>query len=147
MTARLRPIWVAEPPARYLVRPPLVVDSSLLCAVLFDEPERDEARNRMAGHQLFAPQLLDHEVVNVALKKLRLGMPAEAVEQALRSHLAQELELVPPDTLAQFALARQYKLSAYDAAYLWLAAELPAQLATFDKHLAGAARLHLRSLG
>lgn len=142
-----RELLVAELPARYLVQPPLVVDSSVLCALLFDEPERGDALARLAGHHLYAPQLLDHEVLSVALKKLRHGMAADAVEQALASHLAQELTLVPPDLAAQFALARQYQLTAYDAAYLWLAAALPAPLATFDKKLADAARLHLQSLG
>jgi predicted nucleic acid-binding protein len=40
----------------------------------------------------------------------------------------------------------RYKLSGYDAAYLWLAAELKAPLATFDKKLAAAAQAHLSSL-
>ena len=33
-----QPVFVAEPPAAYRLRPPLVVDCSLLAAVLFDEP-------------------------------------------------------------------------------------------------------------
>jgi predicted nucleic acid-binding protein len=40
----------------------------------------------------------------------------------------------------------QWKLSAYDAAYLWLAVELKAPLATFDTRLGNAARSHLENL-
>ena len=37
-------LFLAEPPAAYLTRPPLVVvDRSVLCALLFLEPMRDEA--------------------------------------------------------------------------------------------------------
>ena len=43
-------------------------------------------------------------------------------------------------------LARRYQLSAYDAAYLWLAAELKAPLATFDDKLAAAAQTRWASL-
>ncbi len=46
-----------------------------------------------------------------------------------------------------FELATRYNLSAYDAAYLWLAAKLKAPLATFDAKLGEAARAHLASLG
>ena len=141
MTARS--IIVAEPAPRYLARTPLVVDSSLLCAVLFDEPERDEAQHRLAGKHLFAPTLLGHEVVNVAVKKCRRGMPAAVLERALGDFVEQAIELRDTDVQAQFALAQRYALSAYDAAYLWLAAELKAPLATFDTKLGKAAQRHL----
>ncbi len=141
-----RPLYIAEPPMRYQLRPPLVVDSSLMCALLFDEPERLEARARLAGRRLVAPQLLDHEIVNVAVKKQRRGMPTAVVEQALHDYLEQDLELVATTLLAQFSLAQRYALSAYDAAYLWLAAELKAPLATFDARLAEAAQRHLATL-
>ena len=49
------------------------------------------------------------------------------------------------DLHAQWRLALKYDLSAYDAAYLWLAAELGALLATFDERLGGAARALLGS--
>ena len=41
------------------------------------------------------------------------------------------------------ALAAQYGLSAYDAAYLWLAVDLRAPLLTFDQRLARAAQQQL----
>ena len=51
----------------------------------------------------------------------------------------------PIEEVAQ--LAQRYQLSAYDACYLWLAAELKYPLATFDEQLARAAQEHLASLG
>lgn len=47
------------------------------------------------------------------------------------------------DPVAVLNLAQRYKLTAYDAAYLWLAERLEAPLATFDAALARAARDHL----
>jgi len=56
------------------------------------------------------------------------------------------VELHEVDPVAVLGLASRYKLSAYDAAYLWLAAELKTPLATFDEKLATAAQAHLPSL-
>ena len=139
----VRPIFVAEPAPRYRSRPPIVADSSLMCAVLFDEAEREQAQDRLSGKRLFAPKLLSHEVINVAVKKSRRGMPSAVVERALADFAAQAIELLDTDVHAQYALAQRYQLSAYDAAYLWLAAELKAPLATFDAKLGKAAQRHL----
>lgn len=141
-----RTLHVAEPPAAYLVRPPVVVDSSAICAVLFDEAERAEAMAQMAGKTLYAPYLLDHEVISVTLKKRRLQWPADSLALALGEYDAYQIELRETDLETQYELAARYNLSAYDAAYLWLAAELKAPLATFDDKLAKAARAHLASL-
>lgn len=131
-----------EPPVPYLIRPPMVVDCSALSAVLFDEPMRDAALARLVGHSLHAPNLLDHEIASVALKKLRQDWPADSVALALADYRAYDIQLHPVDIAAQFALAQRYQISAYDAAYLWLAAELRAPLATFDPKLAAAAQAH-----
>lgn len=138
-------VFVAEPPAAYRLRQPLVIDCSLLAAVLFDEPERDEALERMAGCELFAPHLLDFEIASVALKKSRQGL-AEVAACALADYAALSLKQGPVDLAAQVGLALRYDLSTYDAAYLWLAAELRAPLATLDRRLGEAAQRHLRSL-
>lgn len=138
-------VIVAEPRAAYRVRQPLVVDCSLLAAVLFDEPERDAALERMAGCELYAPHLLDFEIASVALKKSRQGL-TEVSTCALADYGALALKQRPIDLPGQVALALRYDLSTYDAAYLWLAAELKAPLATLDRRLGEAAQRHLPSL-
>lgn len=146
MKAAARRLYVAEPPPAYQVRPPIVVDCSAICGILFDEPWRAEAMNRIAGKTLFAPWLLDHEVASVSLKKHRLNWSRESLAAALEDYALYPIERRPTDVAAQCTLAERYKLSAYDAAYLWLAADLKAPLATFDEKLAKAARAHLASL-
>jgi predicted nucleic acid-binding protein len=141
---RASALIVAEPRARYAARAPLVVDCSVVAAVLFDEPSRDAAAQALAGKDLFAPELLADELVSVAVKKTRHGLEA-VVRQALVDFTDLELTRCRCDVHAQWRLALQYDLSAYDAAYLWLAAELGAPLATFDERLGGAARTLLGS--
>lgn len=146
MSAAPRTLYVAEPPAAYLVRPPLVVDCSAICGILFDEPWRAEAMARISGKTLYAPYLLDHEVISVTLKKQRQQWSRESITAALEDYVQYQIELRETDITAQLDLALRYKLSSYDAAYLWLAAELKAPLATFDEKLAAAAQTHLAGL-
>lgn len=138
--------YVAEPPARYRVRPPLVVDCSVVAALLFDEPQRDAARAAMSESSLFAPFLLDAEMVSVAVRKARLGL-GDAATLGLADYAAMQIERREIDVAAQMDIALRYQLTAYDAAYLALAAGLRAPLATFDEKLARAATQHLGSIG
>lgn len=121
------------------MRAPLVVDCSVLAAVLFDEQSRDVAAEALTGKDLFSPEVLADELVSVAVKKARHGLEA-VVRQALFDFCELELTRCRVDVHAQWRLAIEYDVSAYDAAYLWLAAELGAPLATFDERLGAAAR-------
>lgn len=134
MTHHSDELIVAEPAGRYARKPPLVVDCSVLAAVLFDEPARDSAALAMAGKELFAPDLLDHEIVSVALKKSG-DSRTEMARQALADLAALELTRCHVDSVAQFELAERAGLTAYDAAYLQLALQLRAPLTTFDRTL------------
>ena len=138
-------LYVAEPPARYLPQPPLVVDCSALAGILFQEPTQDEARARLAGRSLYAPFILQSEICSVALKKARHGATV-AAHAGLVMWQDVDIELQRIDVAATFTLAHRYNLSAYDACYLWLAAELQCPLATFDDKLAKAAQAHLSTL-
>ncbi len=124
----------------------MVVDCSVLSAALFQEEARDDALQLLAGKALHAPSSLDDEMVSVAVKKARAGWPEAVITRALADYFEQALDLHRPDGQAQYALAARYQLCAYDAAYLWLAGELRAPLATFDAKLAAATRTHLAAL-
>ena len=140
-----RTLFVAEPPAQYLIRPPIVIDCSVMAGLVFEESWQLKAAEKIQGRTLNAPYLIQTEIASVALKKHKQGIP-DMAEKGLAHYasLLIELHRVYPDD--SFALAVQYKLSAYDASYLWLAAELKAPLATFYEKLAEAAQTHLASL-
>ena len=124
----------------------MVVDCSALAGVLFQEPWLDQALERLAGHELYAPHLLQTEICSVAVKKARRGA-AETAAEALAQWQNVAVELIDIDVIQTFALAQRYQLSAYDASYLWLAEQLRCPLATFDARLGAAATEHLGKLG
>lgn len=120
--------------------PAKVVDASALAALVFGEPDADAVAARLGDGPLFAPSLLRYELASVARKKLeRHPGQAEALLEALGlfDELdCEEIDVEPRDLLES---ARASGLTAYDAAYLWLARELSAELVTLDRELARAA--------
>lgn len=143
-TEKLRRLYVAEPAAAYRTRPLMVVDASVLAASLLGEATRDEAELMMRGRRLCAPALIDYELTNVALRKLRArALSEKQFDDALANFGELDVVRHAVDATPMSQLARRYDLSAYDAAYLCLAGLLQAPLATFDRRLARAAKEHL----
>ncbi|MET0216277.1 MAG: type II toxin-antitoxin system VapC family toxin [Vicinamibacterales bacterium] len=119
----------------------IVVDASALAALIFQEPESEAIKDRLAGATVFAPALLRYELTNTALKKVR-RQPLDAVKilTALAIALDDRTGLVWQDVDARDValLAQAAELTAYDASYLWLAGALGADLVTLDRRLAKA---------
>ncbi len=117
-----------------------VVDASALAAILFGEPEAEAVAERLAGARLAAPTLLDYELANVCLIKIR-RQPGERETLRAAFRLAQRLKIesVAVDHAATLDLADATGLTAYDASYLWLARSLGGELVTLDRKLAAAA--------
>lgn len=133
-------LYVAEPPVPYAMRPPAVVDASVLAAFVFGEPEGEAALARLHPYALHAPALLPYEIANVAMNKLRRGQASpEDLAARLEGFDFGSIRLAEAPPAGIFGLAQRYRLTAYDAAYLWLAAEMRAPLLTFDGRLAAAA--------
>ena len=121
-----------------------MADATVLAAAVFGEREQLQAVALLQGRALVAPHLVDYEMTNVALKKVGRGhLGEEEVVAALAAYAALAIERHGIDPAAVLGLAQRYRLTAYDATYLWLAARLQAPLATFDGALARAAQDHL----
>mgnify|MGYP001140732703 CR=1 FL=1 len=116
-----------------------VVDASALAAILFAEPEADIVAERLAEGRLVAPALLDYELANVCLTKLR-RQPGEreALRAAFRLRGRLKIDTVAVDHLAVLDLAVATRLTVYDASYLWLSRTLDGELVTLDRKLAAA---------
>ena len=140
-----RELHVAEPPASYLQRRPLVVDCSAISGLLFQEHWQAQAVQKISDRALHAPYLLHAELASVAVKKHKQGL-VQIADDGLAQFQVMDIDLHPIKVQEVVSLALRYQLSFYDAAYLWLAAELKAPLATFDEQLATAAKAHLATL-
>lgn len=117
----------------------------MLAGLLFQEEWELQAGDTLKGKTLHAPHLLVTEITSVALKKHKQGW-AEVAQDGLAAFAQVGIVLYEVQLQPVLELALRYELSACDAAYLWLAAELKAPLATFDGALAQAASTHLASL-
>ena len=119
----------------------VIVDASAIGAVLFEEPEGEEILAHIKDDTLVAPELIDYELSNIALMKLRRGVASDAAMIAMLGGLKMlNLRRMPVPAIEVLMLARTSGLSAYDAAYLWLAHALDAELVTLDRALARADR-------
>jgi predicted nucleic acid-binding protein len=123
----------------------LVLDSSIVgCWCFPDEtsPLADRAWQRVSVGGAVVPALWWFEVRNVLVVNERRGR----IDPAGTAEFLADLERLPigvdrePRCSTALALARAYRLTFYDAAYLELARRLDAPLATLDRRLAAAAR-------
>jgi predicted nucleic acid-binding protein len=118
-----------------------VVDASVVLQWLLAEPSTGSTEILEAhlngGEPLIAPELLNYEVGNVLLTKLRLT--SDDASELFGSFLDLRIEtysLGADEYRASLELARRYRLTVYDASYLALALALDVRLITADKKLA-----------
>jgi predicted nucleic acid-binding protein len=120
---------------------PVVVDASVLAAIVFGEPQGPALAADLDGASVFAPTLLKFELASVARKKARDDpRRSPLLVRALAGALGQRsgLNWRDVDHADVLLLARATGLTTYDASYLWLAASLGANLVTLDQRLARA---------
>jgi predicted nucleic acid-binding protein len=117
-----------------------VIDASALAAAIFAEEAAEDVAARVRGCELVAPQLLDFELVNICVTKIR-RTPARRTHLLARyeKRRAVKVETMDVDHTAVLALAQRTGLTGYDASYLHLARTLEAELVTLDRQLAAAA--------
>ncbi len=119
----------------------LVVDTSVLIAVLSGEPTRELLIARTQGAELIAPGSVHWEIGNafsVLLKRRRLRL-AE-VHAALTAYAGIPIRIIEVELAAALELADRLGLYAYDAYLMACARRQRAPLLTLDARLGRAAR-------
>jgi len=113
-----------------------IVDASALAALIFGEPEAEAVVRRLRNASLAAPALLWFETANVCLKKMKKYSDQKAaLKKAFNLALNLPITILAVDHDAVLDLAEVKGITAYDAAYLWLAGHLKAELVTLDARL------------
>ena len=119
-----------------------VVDASVVAAILFAEPEFEEAVAMLKDCDLIVPRLLPYEIANVATTKRRKHPEKAAfIAQALVQFDEMGITLVDTEMRQAYATAAMSGLSGYDASYLLLSRATCAEIATFDRKLKAATRI------
>jgi len=125
-----------------------VIDTSVVMTWCFkDEVSQyaDSILDSLEHFTAIAPSIWPLEVGNVLLvaeRKDRLSEAASIRFVALLSELPISVDQEPPERMTKeiFALAREHKLSTYDASYLDLAMKKGIPIATLDNRLISAAK-------
>ena len=124
---------------------PFVVDASVVGSWLLPDEDHPEAvilLEKLKDDEAFAPSLLWFELRNLLLANERRER-ITPTQTAAALNLFQELPLrfdSQPDSNTTLQLAREHRLSVYDAVYLELAIRRHLPLLTFDAQLAEAAK-------
>jgi predicted nucleic acid-binding protein len=119
----------------------LVVDTSVLIAVLTDEPERQRLVQKTKGVDLIAPASVHWEIGNALaamLKRSRITL--EQVRVVLKAYEQIPIRFAEIDLSTAVELAAKHGLYAYDACILACARENRCSLISLDKGLLRAAR-------
>ncbi len=124
-----------------------VVDTSVVMTWCFEDERSaysDNVLESLASRTAFVPSIWPLEVGNVLLvaeRKKRLGKADSIRFISLLTQLPITVEQQPPETIMKdiIPLARESRLSTYDASYLELAMRKGLPIATLDQRLRKAA--------
>lgn len=115
----------------------LVVDASVIVAALVDSgPDGEWAARALRGQALAAPHHMPIEAANVLRRAaLATDLSADSASLAHADLLELRVELFPYGPLAERCWQLRDNITTHDAAYIALAEQLHAPLATLDTRL------------
>ncbi len=120
---------------------PIVVDASVIIAVIANEPIKSTLIALTRGEELFAPRSLPWEIVNAfsamfKRKAIELPLASAAVDEFLRI----SIRFVDIDLQRSLELSHSLNVYAYDAYLIACAEQIGCRLVTLDRGLVHAAR-------
>jgi predicted nucleic acid-binding protein len=124
----------------------MIVDASVLLHAFLPDELQPNALALVGEHvagrlHLATPALLPYELSNAVWQAERRGrLTPDQAGRVIDSFRDLDIEIVPQPLGEMLPLARQYNLSAYDAAYLSLAQSRGENFVTGDQHLFNAVK-------
>ena len=118
----------------------IVIDASVILAVIVGEPERDRIVDLTSGHNLVGPGSIPWEIGNAfssMLKQHRVDL--DEVRQGLSIFQSIAIRYLAVDLQNALSIAHSTNMYAYDAYFLDCAARHAAPLMTLDRSLRRAA--------
>ncbi len=121
----------------------LVIDASVLVVALVDDGEDGmNARERLQGSTLAAPELIDLEVLSVLRRHVAAGLTTDhRGEEAMVDLMDLPLRRAPHGPLLRRCWELRHNFTTYDACYVALAEAIDTTLLTADSRLARATGL------
>lgn len=119
----------------------IVVDTSVIIAVIGNEPEKPALIDHTRGAEIVAPQSVHWEVGNAfsaMLKQRRIAF--SLAQQALEVYKQIRLQFVDVDLMRSLELADRFGIYAYDAYIIACALDQQCPLLALDRGLFRAAR-------
>ncbi|MCK9210555.1 MAG: type II toxin-antitoxin system VapC family toxin [Ignavibacteriaceae bacterium] len=119
----------------------IIVDTSVVIAVLLNEHHKTELVEMTKGAELFAPGSLYYEIGNAfsaMIKQKRI--PVETLLQAIEYFFEIPITLFDVDLKNSLKISEKHTLYAYDAFFIDCAQRNKMPLLTLDKKLAQAAK-------
>ena len=111
----------------------IIVDTSVVIAVIVEEAAKPEILRLTAGHSLAAPFSLRYEIGNSLSKMIKMRrIDAETAKVAFSCYESIPIRHVPVNMPAALQMAAKHNLYAYDAYMLETASRLGAPLFTLD---------------
>ena len=118
----------------------IVVDTSVLMAVLIGEPEKQKLINLTRGTDLIAPPSVHWEIGNALAAMLkRKRITADQISVILGTYSQIPIRFVDVNLAASLRIASKYDLYAYDAYIITCAQDSHCGLISLDKALCKAA--------
>ena len=119
----------------------IVVDTSVLIAVIADEPEKPALVKATRGAELIAPHSVHWEIGNAfsAMFKRKL-ITLEKAQQSLKIYRKIRVDFVEVELEESLNIAQQLNIYAYDAYLIRCALKYEAPLISLDRGLRGYAQ-------
>ncbi|WP_010261324.1 type II toxin-antitoxin system VapC family toxin [Treponema primitia] len=114
----------------------IVIDASVIMALIIDEPEKEIAIRLTKDTTLLAPQMIPFEIGNALTRIYKRHILVEdEIIKAYREFKKIPLKTVEVDMENALRIACKYTIYAYDAYYLETAKRLKIPLLTFDANM------------